>query len=565
MTTATPAPRITPAGVTVPTALRHAASIALDGDAVLPVGRFVNGSFVAWPGGLAPRLGALGPTDIALLDHDGAVLASVEHDFGGADRWRRPSDAWGRRLSLDKWGWWTVQLVDRDTGERDRAVRDVQAVLDELSDQGRPAWIVGGTLLGAVRSADFIPHDDDVDLAYLASSSIPDEVARESFALERHLVDEGWQSRRFSAAHFQLRGADEGGRAPINVDVFSAFFRDGQINQPFHVRGPFRPDDLLPLTEVTLAGRRLPAPRNCDAWLTLNYGPGWRIPDSRHALETPRRVTRLFGGWFGHYQFQYEYWKDLGERTAGTSRPPSESAKWLARTLTPGTTIIEFGCGDGVDAAFLAGRGFPVLATDFTASVGALELPDRGMALARANVSDPRDLLRIAIGARRSGRQVHVHSRHLVDRLDPATRRIMLGALRHFPLGASFTMTVHVGRHDHLDARSPSMGRVSWRSIRRDSLAAGLRWRPKLVESEAGAGGTLLWGERTDMGHAIRRVRALPRTLREVRTEISEFRRVPLRLAEIEDLVLAELSTIGAGADGAAQNADSGGNDSDRT
>ena len=50
-----------------------------------------------------------------------------------------------------------------------------------------------------------------------------------------------------------------------------------------------------------------------------------------------------------------------------------------------------------------------------------------------------------------------------------------------------------------------------------------------------------------------------------MRTEISEFRRVPLRLAEIEDLVLTELSTIGAMADGAAQDADAGGNDSDRT
>lgn len=547
-TPATPGLVVGPRGVRLPSApVPRGCRLALDGDPVVPVDRFAVGGELPWPGGLAGRVGDLGPTTVALVDTAGTSLAQVEHDFGGADRWQRPADGWGRRLTLDKWGWWTVTLGDREPGERDRAIVDLHRVLAELGAAGRPAWIAGGTLLGAVRDGSFLRHDDDVDIAYLASSSHPHEVARESFALERRFQARGWSSRRFSGAHFQLRGADVAGRSPVHVDVFSAFFTSGLLNQPFHIRGPMRPEDLLPLGTAELAGAPMPTPRDVEAWLALNYGAGWRTPEPDHVLGTPRHVQRLFAGWFGEYQRHLEYWQEERQRARPADpAAASGSARWLADALPAGTAVIELGCGGGQDAQLLAGAGFPVLATDFLAPILPLEVPESGVAMARANVSDPRDLVRLAVAARRCGRPVHLHARNLADQVDPGTRRALLGALRHFPAGTSMSLTVRVAPRDHQDRHDPTAGRLSWRTIRRDAAASGIAWEPRYAEPGPASGGTLLWGGRTTMGPAVRRVRIrdLPLTLRDLRAEIGELRRLPLRVAELEDLVAAELEQL---------------------
>ena len=113
---------------------------------------------------------------MALRHHvSGEVLASTDHVFDGAeDETASVTDRGGRPLIVDKYGRLTRPLSRQEPEIVQELLGVCSHLLDVLSDDaGVPAFVVYGTLLGAVRDQRLIKHDNDVDIAYLSPAPVP--------------------------------------------------------------------------------------------------------------------------------------------------------------------------------------------------------------------------------------------------------------------------------------------------------------------------------------------------------------------------------------------------------
>ncbi len=321
---------------------------------------------VAWPARLRKFLD--GRTLLAVRAHVADVeLFSSELSFGSSEERIAVVNAQGQPLGMDKSG--RLQLTFET-----RTARDVAPLLDAIEDvlgalrrAGVEAFPAYGTLLGAVREGKLIGHDSDADLAYVSRLSVPVDVARESYALQRRLADMGYRIRRYSGAGFAVLVTEADGSIR-GLDVFGGFFTDGYLVVLGEIRLPFREEWIFPLGTTELEGRTLPAPADPERYLAATYGDSWRVPDPAYVFGTPASTSDRLDDWFrgvveGRAEWDGRYQARLGREPR--TDPDRLAEIVLEREDAPGV-VVDVGCGSGHNAYWLATQGLHTEGMDFS-------------------------------------------------------------------------------------------------------------------------------------------------------------------------------------------------------
>lgn len=536
-----------------------------------------------WPPVLQPFL--TGSTEVVLRrSGDGEELGRSSVAFTDDPNPTRVVDAEGIPLAINKWGRLGKTLEAGNTGVQERILDRTAEVVAHLTDMGLRPFVVGGTLLGGVREGALLPHDDDADVAYLSTLTNPADVAREGFEVGHRLQRLGYELVRHSATHMQLYFRSDSGSVDHYVDVFTAFFtEDGNINQPFHVRGPLREDQMLPFGTVTIAGREFPAPADPDAWLLINYDENWRTPIPGYHLGTPRSTSRRFQSWFGSYHFKRDFWNEFYGDAALEPDPDARwasGADWIAgqRETLSAPALLELGAGAGALSARLAqelagAHGPRIVATDYSTAALALarsrasSVPaGSGFEVAHLNLYRTLSLdvfRRLGVDG-----PVDVVANHLLEQLGHLARanalRLIRMALRS---GGTALATVYGEHAPDVSFGDPTTWHLSTIDLAREAKAFGLGTEIEAIAVEPGEQDRRPYGVRftlttaplprkeISMKQRLKRLamrarptgtraelEALTERVRELENELDEYRRDSLRVAELLDLAEQRLT-----------------------
>lgn len=332
---------------------------------------------VGWPRPLVRHLDGRARLTVRASD-TGARVFDAEVQFGdAADRVTVVNDD-GVELGFDKSGKLVPTFANRTGGDIEALVDATEAVIGALRDVGLEPFLAYGTLLGAVREGRVLGHDSDADLGYVSRHTVPVDVIRESFSVQRRLNEQGWPTSRYSGGAFKVT-VTRGGLT-VGLDVFGGFLDHGRLYLLGEVATPFREEWIRPLGTAELNGRPLPVPAMPEKLLEAMYGPGWRTPDPAFRFTTPRRSVRALSAWFRGTQPGLRFW----ERRANTVGPRAgdrERSELAARTVSiaeqmgPRVQVVDVGAGLGADALWVARQGVPVVAYDYVPK--ALERPQR--------------------------------------------------------------------------------------------------------------------------------------------------------------------------------------------
>ena len=225
---------------------------------------------------------------------------------------------------------------------------------------GYDAFVMYGSLLGAVREGGFIGHDFDFDAGFISRHTDPKKAAEEMKHIAFTLIDRGVDVECMrSALHLH-----DGKRAQTRIDLFHLYFdTKGVLQFPFGAAGTtqVRTEDWQGVKKVPFAGREVLAPVNAEQLVETVYGANWREPQPGFNWTRDRKV-RSTAALIPHPTIEEVYWANFYARTEYTSG--STFFDFVnARDDIP-RSVIDIGCGDGRDAFAFGVSGRRVLGLD---------------------------------------------------------------------------------------------------------------------------------------------------------------------------------------------------------
>lgn len=418
-------------------------------------------------------------------------------------------DEEGLPLAFDKWDQPGRAFEASHPAAVEELVNSARELLSDLTDGlGLPAFIAYGTLLGAVRDGRVIGHDFDADVAYVSDHTHPADVARQSFWLQRRLVELGWRTERPCDSMYQVRVSRGGAQAPY-LDIFPSYFRDGQFEVPPLARGPLRREQLLPLRPVVIEGVPLAAPADPEAVLALTYGESWRVPDPAFRFEVPPDHARRMSGVMGNHLARPGRWRRWYREDPEVVDSVSDFGRWVSDQLDVGTQVLDLGCGTGADTVALASRTGCAWGLDYAAealAVGRSRAAEVGAPaeFQHTTLYDLRAVLGQALGlTQASEAPPALYARLTLDALGPSGRTNLLLAARAMLRGrggrAYFEVRTRPGNPFAQRRRAPWAGVVDVEELRADLTARG----GTVVHLESVPGPSPQWGAATELSRLV--------------------------------------------------------------
>lgn len=155
-------------------------------------------------------------------------------------------------------------------------------------------FVVYGTLLGIIRSGEFIDGDDDVDIAYFSDKKNVFDAKEEACDIARQMVRDGWNVRlTLQRRPFKLLSNG------LWFGVMVSWQEDGRIWMLQTTSFVGEPDILLPLKSMPFKGVEIKIPNKSEEFLEHVYGATWQTPDPGYRspikpLEIRQHLGKLY-------------------------------------------------------------------------------------------------------------------------------------------------------------------------------------------------------------------------------------------------------------------------------